>query len=99
MGKNNGGKGGVVVNAASILGLQEMDGCPVYVASKHFVIGLDRSFGTQYWHDLTGIRFISMCPGVTDTPLIGECKNFALTGFPKLGEVMAHSLHVLPFQK
>ncbi|KAJ8960193.1 hypothetical protein NQ318_003917 [Aromia moschata] len=69
MGKNNGGKGGVIVNIASILGLQNLAGCPVYVGTKHFVVGLDRSFGTPYFLERTGITFLTMCPGVTDTPL------------------------------
>lgn len=48
MGKDNGGKGGIVVNIASILGLQPLAGCPVYVATKHAVIGMDRSWGVSF---------------------------------------------------
>jgi len=44
MGKDEGGKGGVVVNIASVLGLIPFEGSPVYVATKHVVIGLTRSF-------------------------------------------------------
>jgi len=47
MGKDEGGKGGVVVNISSILGLAPYAGCPVYVATKHAVIGLTRSFGVS----------------------------------------------------
>jgi NAD(P)-dependent dehydrogenase (short-subunit alcohol dehydrogenase family) len=47
MGKDKGGKGGVVVNIASILGLAPLAGSPVYVATKHAVIGLTRSFGVS----------------------------------------------------
>jgi 15-hydroxyprostaglandin dehydrogenase (NAD) len=47
MGKDKGGKGGVVVNIASILGLAPMAGCPVYVGTKHAVIGISRSFGVS----------------------------------------------------
>jgi NAD(P)-dependent dehydrogenase (short-subunit alcohol dehydrogenase family) len=47
MGKDKGGKGGVVVNIASILGLAPLSGSPVYVATKHAVIGLTRSFGVS----------------------------------------------------
>jgi 15-hydroxyprostaglandin dehydrogenase (NAD) len=47
MGKDKGGKGGVVVNIASILGLAPMAGCPVYAGTKHAVIGITRSFGVS----------------------------------------------------
>ncbi|KAJ8925797.1 hypothetical protein NQ315_009647 [Exocentrus adspersus] len=98
MGKNHGGKGGVIVNIASILGLQELSGCPIYVGTKHFVVGLDRSFGTPFYLNLTGIRFLTMCPGVTDTPLISEAGKLALQGYPDLGKVLAEELASLPPQ-
>jgi 15-hydroxyprostaglandin dehydrogenase (NAD) len=47
MGKDEGGKGGVVVNIASTAGLAPFAGCPVYVATKHAVIGFTRSFGVS----------------------------------------------------
>jgi 15-hydroxyprostaglandin dehydrogenase (NAD) len=47
LGKDKGGKGGVVVNIASILGLAPIAGCPVYVGTKHAVIGITRSFGVS----------------------------------------------------
>ena len=47
MGKDEGGNGGVVVNIASVLGLIPYEGAPVYVATKHAVIGLSRSFGVS----------------------------------------------------
>lgn len=98
LGKNNGGNGGVVVNIASILGLQPLAGCPIYVGTKHFVVGLDRSFGTPYFYNLTGIRFLTMCPGVTDTPLISEAGNFTLSGVGDLGKELAQGLGALPPQ-
>ena len=47
MGKDEGGKGGVVVNIASIAGLAPFAPCPVYVATKHAIVGLTRSFGVS----------------------------------------------------
>jgi 15-hydroxyprostaglandin dehydrogenase (NAD) len=47
MGKDEGGKGGVMVNIASIVGLAPFAGSPVYTATKHAVIGLTRSFGVS----------------------------------------------------
>ncbi|KAF7265642.1 hypothetical protein GWI33_020960 [Rhynchophorus ferrugineus] len=99
IGKNNGGKGGVVANIASILGLQKLSGCPIYVGTKHYVVGLTRSFGTPFFWEQTGIKFVTMCPGVTDTPLISEAGRFALQGYPKLGELLATELGSLPAQE
>ncbi|XP_044265345.1 15-hydroxyprostaglandin dehydrogenase [NAD(+)]-like [Tribolium madens] len=98
MGKNHGGKGGVVVNIASILGLQELAGCPIYVGTKHFVVGLDRSFGTPFFHNLTGIQFLTMCPGVTDTPLISEAGKVALQGMGNIAKELVEGLGSLPKQ-
>jgi 15-hydroxyprostaglandin dehydrogenase (NAD) len=47
MAKDKGGKGGVVVNTASIAGLRPTTAFPVYGATKHAVIGLTRSFGVS----------------------------------------------------
>lgn len=44
MGKTNGGNGGIVLNMASVLGLDYLCACPVYSATKHGVIGLTRAF-------------------------------------------------------
>nr|AAR84629.1 putative alcohol dehydrogenase [Gryllotalpa orientalis] len=97
MGKNKGGRGGVVVNIASILGLQAMAGCPVYVATKHAVVGLSRSFGMPYHFDRTGVRVLTMCPGVTDTPLISEAHHRQFTD--DLGKECGRELDALPKQK
>jgi NAD(P)-dependent dehydrogenase (short-subunit alcohol dehydrogenase family) len=55
MGKDKGGKGGVVVNIASIVGMAPLAGSPVYVATKHAVIGLTRSFGVSTAHSNVGV--------------------------------------------
>ena len=47
MGKDEGGKGGVVVNTSSIAGLTPFSCTAVYNATKHAVIGLTRSFGVS----------------------------------------------------
>ena len=45
MGQNNNKKGGVVVNIASIAGLDPFELCPIYCGIKHGVVGLTKSFG------------------------------------------------------
>ncbi|KAF2902911.1 hypothetical protein ILUMI_03277 [Ignelater luminosus] len=69
MGKDRGGKGGIIVNMASILGLQETHTLPIFSGTKHFTIGLTRSLGTPYHFDRTGVRIAAICPGYTSTPL------------------------------
>nr|XP_046491923.1 uncharacterized protein LOC124223733 [Neodiprion pinetum] len=70
MGKNTGGIGGVIVNIASIFGLDPVAWFPVYDATKHAVIGLSRSFGLPYHYEKTGVRVLTMCPGITETSLV-----------------------------
>jgi len=57
MGKDEGGKGGVVVNTASVLGLIPAAGAPVYTATKHAMIGLTRSFGVSTAYSNVGILY------------------------------------------
>ena len=47
MGKDKGDKRGFGINIASNLGLDPFAGSPVYVATKHAVIGLTRSYGVS----------------------------------------------------
>lgn len=78
MGKDKGGKGGTVVNVASILGLQAAPSAPVYTGTKHFVIGLTRSFGHPFHYDRTKVRVMAMCPGVTTTQMVKDAGQHAL---------------------
>jgi 15-hydroxyprostaglandin dehydrogenase (NAD) len=57
MGKDEGGKGGVVVNISSTAGLIPGSSCPVYAATKHAVIGLTRSFGVSTAYNNVGILY------------------------------------------
>jgi short-subunit dehydrogenase len=48
MDKATGGTGGVVVNMGSVAGLEpEMDVTPIYIATKHAVVGLSRGLGVR----------------------------------------------------
>jgi len=97
MGKDKGGKGGVIVNIASILGLAPLSASPVYVATKHAVIGLTRSIGLPYHFDRTGVRVMAMCPGVTDTPLFNEAHRRMLR--EEWGDEFQRATVELPKQK
>lgn len=67
------GNEGVVVNVASVAGLERFSAFPIYAGTKHGVIGLTRAWGMENHYQRTKVRFLALCPGVTDTPLIHEC--------------------------
>jgi len=73
MGKHTGGKGGVIVNIASIVGLHPSSLAPIYTASKHAVLGFSQALANMY--EKTGVRVVIMCPGVTLTALFGDMKE------------------------
>lgn len=47
MSKQKGGRGGIVLNIASVAGIQSFFSLPAYTASKHGVIGFTHSFGVS----------------------------------------------------
>ncbi|OXU22678.1 hypothetical protein TSAR_001143 [Trichomalopsis sarcophagae] len=67
MGKHKGGRGGVVVNVASVIGLLNCHVLPVYSASKHAIVSFTRSMKSNY--DRIGVKIIAVCPGHTRTKL------------------------------
>ena len=62
------GRGGAIVNVASIAGLTGLSGNPAYVASKHAVNGLTRNAAVDYAP--YGIRVNSVNMAATDTPMV-----------------------------
>lgn len=75
------GRGGVIVNNASIAGLTGLPGNPAYVASKHAVNGLTRNMALDYAK--YGIRVNSVNPAGTDTPMVEEAMSFVKAGIQK----------------
>jgi NAD(P)-dependent dehydrogenase (short-subunit alcohol dehydrogenase family) len=73
---------GSILCTASIAGITAYPPDPVYALTKHAVIGLVRALGPTL--HARGITINAICPGITDTPLVGESAKEALTqaGFP-----------------
>nr|XP_022909261.1 peroxisomal hydratase-dehydrogenase-epimerase-like [Onthophagus taurus] len=61
---------GIIINIASVLGLQSSPALPVYTATKHAVIGLSKSLSTQLHYETTKVKIITICPGFTNTPIL-----------------------------
>ena len=62
--------GGVVINVASVQGLQSMPQVPAYAASKGGIMSLTRQMSIDYAKE--GIRVLAVNPGTIDTPLVQE---------------------------
>ncbi|GLV39842.1 Photoreceptor dehydrogenase [Carabus blaptoides fortunei] len=95
MSKDAGGKGGAIVNVASVLGLAPLGGAPAYTATKHGVIGYTRAMAMPYHYNKSGVRVMAMCPGVTDTHLIKKANTDTNT---PLDKEASRELTVLPKQ-
>ncbi|XP_075161541.1 development-specific 25 kDa protein-like [Haematobia irritans] len=70
MDKTQSGHGGMVVNIASVYGLEPGPAFSVYAAAKHGVIGFTRSMADERIFLKTGVAFICICPGMTSTELM-----------------------------
>lgn len=59
---------GHIINIASAAGLTPIPSDPAYVASKHGVVGVSRSFSLLW--ESSGIRVNCLCPSFTETDLL-----------------------------
>jgi NAD(P)-dependent dehydrogenase (short-subunit alcohol dehydrogenase family) len=81
------GRGGAIINVASILGSVGFNGSPAYVAAKHGVVGLTKSAALELAP--FKIRVVAVRPAFIRTPLISaEIEQAVLPLHPvgRLGE-------------
>jgi NAD(P)-dependent dehydrogenase (short-subunit alcohol dehydrogenase family) len=67
--------GGVIINNASVQGLQSQKLVPAYAASKGAVLSLTRSLALDYAEE--GIRVVAICPGSVETPMLRATAELA----------------------
>ncbi|XP_045448544.1 15-hydroxyprostaglandin dehydrogenase [NAD(+)]-like [Melitaea cinxia] len=65
----NGGKGGTIINVSSIFGYRIFSFIPFYQASKYAVLGFSKSIGHEMNFKKSGVRVVTLCPGLTHTSL------------------------------
>lgn len=60
--------GGAIVNTSSVAGLIGFPGIPIYIASKHAVLGLTKSVALEYAK--SGIRVNAVSPAAIETAMV-----------------------------
>ena len=76
--------GSVFVVTASLAGLIPMESDPLYVLTKHAVVGYARSMAPVL--EPRGIRINLICPGIVRTPMTeGAQADLDAAGFPLMG--------------
>ncbi len=83
------GRGGSIVNTASVMAVRAAPGMGAYAASKHGVLGLTRAAALD--HAAAGIRVNALLPGAVRTPMLTERAFPANPGY----EAMATAVHPL----
>lgn len=83
--------GGAIVNMSSVAGLIGLPGVPIYIASKHAVTGMTKSFALEFAKQ--GIRINAVGPAAIETDMLNrfvqdnnEVKNY-LTAMHPIGRI------------
>ncbi|GAB0086044.1 alcohol dehydrogenase 1 [Sergentomyia squamirostris] len=87
---NGRGDGGVILNIASITGIEPISMAPTYSATKHGVISFTRALA--HGRDGLGIKFLTLCPGATHSSLYGQVLKSSFMCDDELRERMKQKL-------
>ncbi|XP_021699122.1 alcohol dehydrogenase 1 isoform X1 [Aedes aegypti] len=85
--EHSGGRGGTIVNISSVAGLEPTPFLCVYSASKFGVTGFTRSLADDLIYKRTGVKCITICPGITDTTLLSKFFAGEDLLFPWMGSI------------
>ncbi|XP_013884031.1 15-hydroxyprostaglandin dehydrogenase [NAD(+)] [Austrofundulus limnaeus] len=85
MSKQSGGRGGAIINTASMAGLGPFTCCPAYTASKFGVVGFTRAMAGASKALGYGVRLNAVCPGFVQTDLMDQIPE-QLGPYTVLGE-------------
>ncbi|KAG6461804.1 15-hydroxyprostaglandin dehydrogenase [NAD(+)]-like [Manduca sexta] len=77
MRKDKGGKGGIILNIASIEAYTKDPFFQAYKTSKYGVLGLSVGLGHEWNYMTSEVKVIPLCPGYTDTDLAKEALNIS----------------------
>ncbi|XP_043649395.1 alcohol dehydrogenase 1 [Drosophila teissieri] len=72
MDKSKGGRGGLIVNISSVAGLQPTPLMAIYSTSKTGVTTFTRAMSSPIYFAHSGVGFITICPGYTDTGILKD---------------------------
>ncbi|XP_017841315.1 alcohol dehydrogenase 1 [Drosophila busckii] len=72
MDRTKGGQGGQIVNISSVAGLEPTAIMAIYSAAKHGVTAFTRALAHDFYFLRTGVAFVTICPGFTDTSLLHD---------------------------
>ncbi|XP_045771728.1 15-hydroxyprostaglandin dehydrogenase [NAD(+)]-like isoform X3 [Maniola jurtina] len=88
---DKGGKGGTIINVSSIYGFRVLPYSPYYHASKFAVVGFSRSLGHEDNFKRSGVRVLTLCPGLTHTNMANDPQIKEEAMVPQLKEcLLAH---------
>ncbi|XP_076229004.1 15-hydroxyprostaglandin dehydrogenase [NAD(+)]-like isoform X2 [Nomia melanderi] len=93
MGKHNGHKGGALLNIASVAGLVPVPFIPTYTASKYGIVGFNSAIQKNFGK--TGVRVLTICPGLTNTSLAMKLMSKQKLDFVDYENVFTHADQVI----
>ncbi|KAJ2952589.1 hypothetical protein O0L34_g6912 [Tuta absoluta] len=99
MRKDHGGKGGAIINISSIAGLFNCKVLPVYAATKSAVLQFTNCMGMEPYYSRSGVRFVTICFGATDTTLLSSTKYGCIDKETDDCGIFEKVLSELPVQK